>query len=74
VEQRGQAVYALARYDDGRPSQRRPDTVIEGIERAYIQGSTPEEQLLSAAQIGSTHKPGIVQLQIDSGNRSLEGR
>jgi hypothetical protein len=31
------AVYALARYDDGRPSQRRLDTVVQGMEGAYIQ-------------------------------------
>ena len=31
------AVYALARYDGGRPSQRRLDTVIQGMEGAYIQ-------------------------------------
>jgi ribosome-associated toxin RatA of RatAB toxin-antitoxin module len=31
------AVYVLARYDDGRPSQLRLDTVIQGIEGTYIQ-------------------------------------
>ena len=37
------AVDALARYDGGRPSQRRPGTVIQGIEGAYIQaGLLPE--------------------------------
>jgi hypothetical protein len=28
------AVYAMARYDDGRPGRRRLDTVIQGIEGA----------------------------------------
>lgn len=31
------AVHVLARYDDGRPSQLRLDTVIQGIEGTYIQ-------------------------------------
>jgi len=31
------AVYILARYDDGRPSQLRIDTVIQGYEGSYIQ-------------------------------------
>jgi len=31
------AVYILARYDDGRPSQLRVDTVVQGFEGTYIQ-------------------------------------
>ncbi len=31
------AVYVLARYDDGRPSQLRVDTVIQGQEGTFIQ-------------------------------------
>jgi hypothetical protein len=31
------AVYILARYDDGRPSQLRVDTVVQGHEGTYIQ-------------------------------------
>jgi ribosome-associated toxin RatA of RatAB toxin-antitoxin module len=31
------AVWVLARYDDGRPSQLRLDTVVQGIDGTYIQ-------------------------------------
>ena len=31
------AVYVLARYNDGRPSQLRVDTAIQGFEGTYIQ-------------------------------------
>ncbi len=32
-----QGAWVLARYDDGRPSQLRLDTVVQGIEGTYIQ-------------------------------------
>jgi hypothetical protein len=49
------AVYALARYDGGRPGQRRLDTVIHVYRTAYIQaGLPPEEQSFLAGQTGPT--------------------
>lgn len=47
------AVYALARYDDGRPSQRRVHTVIQGRKCAKNRGGFIFRYRLRQSRVGA---------------------